>query len=89
MKRLVGGGELGRIVRGGGGVFLGGGYPGGGVGEEAADELGVEGVAGFAGFNAAEERQADEGEVTDEVEGFVAAEFVGVAEGAVHDAVFG
>jgi hypothetical protein len=70
-------------------VFGGGDFPGGGVGEKAADELGVEGVAGFAGFDAAEEGEADEGEVADEVEGLVAAEFVGVAEGAVHDAVFG
>jgi hypothetical protein len=70
-------------------VFAGGDFPSGGVGEKAADELSVEGVAGFAGFHATEERKADEGEVPDEIEGFVAAEFVGVAEGAVHDAVFG
>ena len=64
-------------------------FPGRGVGQEAADELGVEGMAGFAGFDAAEEGEADEGEVADEIEGLVAAEFVGIAEGAVHDAVFG
>ena len=46
-------------------------------------------MAGFAGFDAAEEREADEGEVADEIEGLVAAEFVGIAERAVHDAVFG
>jgi hypothetical protein len=46
-------------------------------------------MAGFACFDSAEEREADEGKVADEVEGFVAAEFVGVAEGAVHDAFFG
>jgi hypothetical protein len=51
--------------------------------------LGVEGVSGFAGFDAAEEREADEGEIADEIEGFVAAEFVGIAEGTVHHAVFG
>ena len=46
-------------------MFVGGDFPGGGVGEEAADELGVEGVAGFAGFDTAEEREADKGEVAD------------------------
>jgi hypothetical protein len=51
--------------------------------------LGVEGMAGFAGFDAGEEGEANEGEVADEVEGFVAAEFIGVAERAVHHAVFG
>lgn len=51
--------------------------------------MSVEGVACFAGFNAAEERKADEGQVADEVKGFVAAKFVRVAEGAVHDAVLG
>jgi len=45
-------------------------------------------VASFAGFDTAEEWEAHEGEVADEIEGLVAAEFVGVAEGAVHDAVF-
>src|SRR5882762_6881330 len=72
-----------------GGVFFGGDFPGGGVGEEVADELGVERVAGFAGFDAAKEREADEGEIADEVEGFVAAKFVRVAKGAVHDAILG
>jgi hypothetical protein len=69
-------------------VFVGGDFPGGGVGQKAADELGVKRVAGFASFDAAEERKADEGEVADEVESFVSAEFIGIAEGAVHDAVF-
>jgi len=50
---------------------------------------GVKRVAGFAGFDAAEEWEANEGEVADEVEGLVAAEFVGVAEGTVHYTVFG
>jgi hypothetical protein len=70
-------------------VFGGGDFPGGGVGEKAADELGVEGVAGFAGFDAAEERESNEGEVADQVEGLVAAKFIGIAEGAVHYAVIG
>ena len=73
----------------GGFVLLRGDYPGGRVGEEAADELGVEGVAGLAGFYAAEKREANQGEVADKVEGLVAAKFVGIAEGAVHDAVLG
>lgn len=51
--------------------------------------MGVERMAGFAGFDAAEEWEADKGQVADEVEGLVATELVGVAEGAVHDAVFG
>ena len=74
---------------GGGGVFGGSDFPGGSVGQKAANELGVEGVACFAGFDAAEEREADEGEVADEVEGLVTAELVGVAERAVHNAVVG
>lgn len=49
----------------------------------------MKGVPGFAGFDAPEEREADEREVADQVEGFVAAELVGIAERAVHDAVFG
>ena len=46
-------------------------------------------MACFAGLDAGEEGEADEGQVADEVESFVAAEFVGIAEGAIHDAVFG
>ena len=45
----------------GGGVFVGGDLPGGGVGEKAADELGVERVAGFAGFDSTEKREAYQG----------------------------
>ena len=80
---------MGSVADGRGGVFLGGDFPGRGVGEETAYKLGVERVAGFASFDAAEEGKADEGEVADEIESFVAAEFVGIAEGAVHHAVFG
>ena len=54
---LVGGGdggrEFGSAAGGRGDVFVGGDFPGGGVGEEAADELGVQRMAGFAGFHAA------------------------------------
>lgn len=46
-------------------------------------------MAGFAGFDAAEEGEPDKGEVADEVEGFMAAEFVGIAERAIHDTVVG
>src|SRR5690348_11065810 len=46
-------------------------------------------MAGFAGFDAAEERETDKGQIANEVEGLVAAKFVGIAEGAVHDPVFG
>jgi hypothetical protein len=70
-------------------VIVGGDFPGGGVGEKTADQLGVERMAGFAGFDAAEEREADEGDVADEIKGLVAAEFVGITERAVHHAVFG
>ena len=70
-------------------VLLGGDYPGGGVAEEPADELGVECVAGFSGFDASEEWQADKREIADKVEGFVAAEFVGETQRAIHHAVFG
>jgi hypothetical protein len=65
VKRLVGGGELGSVARGGGGVFVGGDFPGGGVRKEATDELGVERVASFAGFDATKEREADKREVAD------------------------
>ena len=51
--------------------------------------MGVERMAGLACFDAAQKGEADQSEVADEVEGFVTAEFVGVAEGAVHNAVFG
>jgi len=51
--------------------------------------LSVKRMACFAGFDAAEERKADESEVANEVERLVAAEFVGVAEGTVHDTVLG
>ena len=70
-------------------MFVGGDFPGGGVGEKAADELGVKRVARFAGFDAPEEWEANEGEVADEIEGFMAAEFIGIAERAVHYTVFG
>jgi hypothetical protein len=70
-------------------LFGGGDFPGGRVGEKAADKLGVERMAGFAGFNAAKKRETDQGEVADEVEGLMTAEFVGIAKRAVHDAVLG
>jgi len=52
---------LGRVADSSGGMFFGGDLPGGGVGQETADELGVQGVAGFAGFDAAEEGEANQG----------------------------
>ena len=73
----------------GGFVLLRGDYPGGWIGEEAADELGVERVASFSGFDASEEWQADKREIANQVEGFVAAEFVGETQRAIHHAVFG
>jgi len=42
LKSSVGGGELGGVAESGGRVFFGGDFPGRGVGEEAADKLGVE-----------------------------------------------
>ena len=48
------------MADGGGGAFVGGDFPGGWVGEKAADELSMERMAGFAGFDSAEEREADE-----------------------------
>jgi len=88
-KSSIGGGEYGSAAAGGDGVLVGGDFPGRGIGQEATDKLGMEGVAGFASFDAAEEWKADEGEVADEVEGFVAAELIRIAERAVHDAVPG
>ena len=72
------------MTRGGGG-FDGGFGPERGVGEEPSDELGVQGVAGALGDDEAAERMADQGEVADEIERFVTAEFVGEAERAVDD----
>jgi hypothetical protein len=46
-------------------------------------------MAGLAGLDASKEGQADQSQVADEVEGFVATEFVRVAERTVHDPVFG
>jgi len=49
----------------------------------------MKGVACFARFHASQEWKACQRQIADEVEGFVAAELVGVTKRAVHDAVFG
>lgn len=48
-------------MRSGGGVLGGADFPGRGVGEKAADELGVKRMAGFAGFDSTEKREAYQG----------------------------
>jgi len=50
---------LGRVANSSGGVYFGGDLPGRGVGQESTYELGVEGMAGFTGFDATEEGEAD------------------------------
>ena len=70
-------------------VRIGGGdFPGGSVRKQTADELGMQRVTGLAGFDAAEEGKSDEGQVADQVESLVAAEFIGETERAVHDPIF-
>lgn len=54
-----------------------------GVGHDLGDQGNVHGVSGAFGDDVAEEGPADEGEVADEVEGFVAAGLVGETEAAV------
>jgi len=44
-------------------VVFGGDFPGVGIGQEPANELGVERMAGFAGFHSAEERESNQGKV--------------------------
>src|SRR2546422_401457 len=60
-----------------------------GVGEESADKLGVQGVAGFVGLDVGQERQASQRQVANEVQGLVPAKFIGKAQGPVHDAIVG
>ena len=56
------------------------------VGQKARDELGVQGVAGLVRHDARLKRPPDQGEVADQVERLVAAEFVGETQRAVQDA---
>src|SRR5258708_5253725 len=63
--------------------------PTGRIGKQAADQLGVQSVAGFVSFHSGEYRQADERQVADEIKRFVAAEFVGKAQRAIHHAAIG
>src|SRR5882762_8747599 len=69
--------------------FAGGDGPERGIGQEAADELGMQGVAGFVGFDPRQKGQAGERQVTNQIQCFVASKLVGEAQRPVHDAVVG
>lgn len=73
------------------GSFLGSGGDGpeGGVGQEAADELGVQRMARLMGFHPRQERQTHQGQIANQVQSLVSAKLVGEAQRAVHDAVLG
>src|SRR5580704_16637413 len=69
--------------------FIGSYGPERGIREKAADQLCMQGMASFVGFDSGEERQASQGQVADQVEGLVAAKFVREAQRPVHHAVVG
>src|SRR5579863_8952861 len=48
----------------------------------------MQGMAGLVGFDARQERAADEGEVADQIQSLVPAKFVGKAQGAIHHSAF-
>src|SRR6266404_1117725 len=86
---LVGGGGFGENLSTGQAVVFSGDNPTRSIGKQAADELGVQSVAGFVSFHSGQDWQADERQVADEIERFVAAEFVGKAQRAIHHAAIG
>src|SRR5207253_2176935 len=73
----------------GAGDFAGGDGPKRGIGQEAADELGVQGMARFVGFDARQKGQARQREIANQIQRFVASKLVGEAQRSVHDAVIG
>ena len=54
-----------------------------GIRQQAADELSMQGVAGFMCFHAAQQGQSCQSQVANQVERLVAAEFIRKAQGAV------
>jgi len=70
-------------------VVFGSNHPTGRVSEQAADQLRVKGVASFVCFDASEQRKADQSEVADEIESFVAAELIEKAKWPIHYAIVG
>src|SRR3984893_13449550 len=63
--------------------------PKGGIGQKAADELGMQGVTGLMCLDVTEQWETCKGQVADEVERFVAAAFIGGGERTVHYSVRG
>src|SRR5215469_5874113 len=61
--------------------------PEGGVGKQSADELRMQGVTRFMGLDPGQQRQASQGQITDQVQRLVTTELVGKAQRAIHDAV--
>src|SRR6266436_2400990 len=61
--------------------------PEGRIGQQAADELGMQRVASFVGLHACQKRQSGQSQVTDQVQGLVAPELVGEAQWTVQDPV--
>lgn len=57
------------------------------LGEDAGDEARVEGVSRFVRDDQSFERAAQQGQIADEIERFVAAEFVGEAQFTLHQSV--
>src|SRR5580704_634640 len=90
---LIGGGGWGKCSKVGlsfgAGSLLGRDGPKGGIGQKAADELGVEGVPGFVCLHPRQKGKPRQRQVPDEVQGLMPAKFVREPQGAVHDAVFG
>src|SRR5438309_10370559 len=67
--------------------FGGGDGPKGWIGQQTADQLRMQRMTRFVRLDMREQRKACQGEVADEIERFVAAEFVREAQRAVHYAI--
>src|SRR6266567_5169124 len=61
--------------------------PEGRIGQQAADELGMQRMASLVGLYARQKRQSGQGQVADQVQGLVAPELVGEAQWTVQDPV--
>src|SRR5271170_319574 len=70
-----------------GGTLFGGFLPEGAIFQKTGDELGVQGVAGLVGDEAPLKRAAYQRQIADQIERFVANEFVGKAQRAVQDGI--
>src|SRR5262249_9858540 len=59
------------------------------IAENAADQLSMQGVSRLMCCHTAEERQAHQGQISDQIERFVAPKFVRIAERTVQNAILG